>query len=147
MCMLLAACSSMEMHERRTAADTMHRGRTGASSSKATQIRQLRAGLISHPASLPNTVDKSEHKHSPVQRNATGPTCRATCTGCTPSTLSSHSFVVWNTSGSEQRYGTPRRVSASTAFGASCRAGPPTSAKPVRLTTTSTKGVSRAMGS
>ena len=63
-------------------------------------------------------------------RNTKTHTCSATCTGCTPSSLSIHSSVVWNTRGREHRYGTFSFFNASTALGASCRAGPPTSAKP-----------------
>jgi hypothetical protein len=56
------------------------------------------------------------------------PTCKATCTGCTPSSEAIHSSVVWNTRGRDTRYGTFSFFRASTALGASCRAGPPTNA-------------------
>merc|ERR1719261_401330 len=66
-------------------------------------------------------------------------TCNATCTGCRPSSESSHSSKVWKVAGTAQIYGRFSDLSVEMAFGWSCDAGPPTSAKPVKLTVTSTR--------
>ena len=64
-------------------------------------------------------------------------TCSATWMGCSPSSDAFHSSNDWNTSGTAHRYGRFRADSVSTALSWSCDAGPPTSAKPVRLMTES----------
>mmetsp|Transcript_6199 Transcript_6199/g.18481 ORF Transcript_6199/g.18481 Transcript_6199/m.18481 type:complete len:247 (-) Transcript_6199:732-1472(-) len=65
-------------------------------------------------------------------------TCSATCTGCRPSSESFHSSKVWKVAGTAQRYGRFSFLSVAMALGWSCVAGPPTSAKPVRLIVVST---------
>jgi magnesium chelatase subunit H len=64
-------------------------------------------------------------------------TWRATCTGCRPSSESFHSSKVWKVAGTAHRYGRLSFCSVAIALGWSCEAGPPTSAKPVRLISTS----------
>ncbi len=99
------------------------------------------AGVLAAPLAATSsggyyTVIRAQQRHPQTtaerwpDRRIRCRTCSATCTGCTPSSESSHSSVVWNTSGSDTRYGTLSFFSASMALGASCRAGPPTSAKP-----------------
>merc|ERR1740117_1646771 len=72
-------------------------------------------------------------------------TCRATCTGCRPSSESFHSSKVWKVAGTAHRYGRLRRCSVAMALGWSCVAGPPTSAKPVRLIITSMAALPAAL--